>query len=272
MSAPALPPATSPSTIRRFAPLVLLIATAGLVYAMGWHEFLTLESLARNRAALSTLVSEHYALSLTGFAALYVAVVALSLPVASFLTLFGGLLFGALVAGSVVVLAATLGALIVFLIAKTSLGHGLRDKAGPWLLKLQDGFNENALSYLLFLRLVPVFPFWLVNIAPALLGVPTLTYTLATALGIIPGTFAYAFAGAGLGSVIDAQKRAYDDCLATQAQPHGDAGSACTFSLDPGALLTTELLIAFAALGMVALIPVVLKRRRRPGGAGKNTI
>lgn len=264
MPAPDLKPdsaaATASSPIRRFGPLVVLAGTAVLVYAMGWHKYLSIESLATNKDALTALVRDHYLLALLGFAALYAGVVALSLPVASFLTIFGGLLFGALVGGTVIVLAATLGALIVFFIAKTSLGDNLRDKAGPWLSKLQDGFNENAMSYLLFLRLVPVFPFWLINIAPALLGVPTTTYTLGTLAGIIPGTFAFAFVGAGLGSLIDAQREAYQACLATQAQ----TGEACRFELDPGALITTELLIAFAALGVVALIPVILKKVRQP--------
>ena len=248
-----------PSPLRRFGPLALLAATTLLVYAMGWHHSLSLESLAANKASLAALVHDHYLLMLAAFAALYAAVVALSVPVASFLTIFGGVLFGGMVAGFIIVLAATAGSGIVFLVAKTSLGDSLRNRAGPWLGKLQAGFHENAMSYLLFLRLVPVFPFWLVNIAPAILGVRTTTYLLATLIGIIPGTFAFAFVGAGLGSVIDAQQQAYQACLAARAQ----TGGTCRFALDPGALVTSELLIAFAALGMVALIPALLKKHRK---------
>jgi uncharacterized membrane protein YdjX (TVP38/TMEM64 family) len=118
------------------------------------------------------------------------------------------------------------------------------------------------MSYLLFLRLVPAFPFWLVNLAPALLGVPLRTYVIATFLGIIPGTFAFALTGAGLDSVLLAQQQAYEQCLAQNA-----SSEACTFDLDPAGLLTPELLLAFAALGVVALIPAIVKRvwKDKPG-------
>ena len=243
-------------TLKRYLPLATIVAAAGLIFAMGWHHYLSIESLAANKDTLVSYVADHYLLAILGFAVTYILVVALSLPVASFLTIFGGLLFGAAVCGTVVVFSATIGALIVFLAARSSLGETLKDRAGPWLAKLQDGFNDNAMSYLLFLRLVPVFPFWLVNIAPALLGVRASTFAIGTLLGIIPGTFAFAFVGAGLGSVIDAQAHAHQDCLTK----HGTDSATCVFSLDSSALLTPELLIAFAALGVVALIPVVLKK------------
>ena len=107
----------------------------------------------------------------------------------------------------VTVVAATIGATIIFLIAKSSFGEALAAKAGPWIGKLRKGFQENALSYLLFLRLVPAFPFVVVNLAPALLGVPLRTYVIGTLFGIIPGTTAYSMAGAGLGSVVEAQNK-----------------------------------------------------------------
>ncbi len=109
------------------------------------------------------------------------------------------------------------------------------------------------------MRLVPLFPFWLVNLAPALLGVGLGTYVIGTFIGIIPGTFAFAYAGVGLDSVIEAQQQVYQDCLNSQS---GSGAPACAFTLDAGALVTPELLIAFAALGVVALIPVILKKLR----------
>ena len=139
---------------------------------------------------------------------------------------------------------------------KTSLGETLAARAGPWLDKLRQGFQENAMSYLLFLRLVPLFPFWLVNLAPALLGVPLGTYVLGTFLGIIPGTFAFTFLGVGLDSIIDEQRASFDRCVQS-GKPD------CEFTLDASALVTTELLIAFAALGLVALIPILLKKFKR---------
>ncbi len=155
------------------------------------------------------------------------------------------------------VIAASIGATIIFLVAKTSFGETLAAKAGPWVAKLQDGFKENALSYLLFLRLVPAFPFFIVNIAPALLGVPLRTYVLGTFFGIIPGTTAFSVAGAGLGSVIEAQNASYAACLAKNP---ANPDTACPYTIDTSALVTNELIAAFALLGIVALIPVAYKK------------
>ena len=150
-----------------------------------------------------------------------------------------------------------IGATLIFLVARSSFGESLAARAGPWIGKLRDGFKENALSYLLFLRLVPAFPFFVVNLAPALLGVPLATYVLGTFLGIIPATTAFSIAGSGLGSVVEAQNAAYNACVARTAGG-GDAG--CPYSIDTSKLVTTELILAFAALGVVALIPIALKK------------
>jgi uncharacterized membrane protein YdjX (TVP38/TMEM64 family) len=154
------------------------------------------------------------------------------------------------------VVAATLGAVIIFLAARTSLGDTLAARAGPWMSRFREGFQRDAFNYMLFLRLVPVFPFWLVNIAPAVAGVPLGTYALTTLIGIIPGTFAFAVLGSGLDSIIEAQKAMHEACIAEKGAQN------CTFSLDAGALITPELLAAFAALGFVALIPVIVKKLR----------
>ncbi len=240
-------------------PLVALVAIGVLVVAMGWHRHLSLRSIAENRDALQAMIAAHYAISLLIYVGGYAVATALSLPGAVYLTLAGGFLFGWLVGGAAAVVGATIGATIIFLVAKTSLGEPLAARAGPWLAKLRRGFQEDALSYLLFLRLVPAFPFWLVNLAPALLGVRLDTYVLGTFIGIIPGAFAFAFAGAGLDSVIAAQRQSYEACLA--AHP-GETG-VCAFEVDPAALVTTELLIAFAALGALALVPVFVKKLRK---------
>lgn len=246
--------------VRRLLPLAVLAGVAGLIVSQGWHEYLTLEEIAANRDMLKSYIEENYLLTFLAYMGIYIVVTALSVPGGVFLTLIGGFLFGWLLGGVATVVAATIGATIIFLIAKTSLGEPLAARAGPWLGKLRAGFQENALSYLLFLRLVPVFPFWLVNLAPALLGVGLGTYVAGTFFGIIPGTFAFAFAGVGLDSVIEAQQEAYAACVAA----HGDnAPLKCEFTLDPGALVTRELLIAFALLGVVALVPVVLKKFRK---------
>ena len=264
MSEPEKKPRNS-GWLKRILPVIILAAIAALIVSQGWHKYLTLEHIAENRDLLKGYIEQNYLLALLAYLGIYIVVIALSLPGGVFLTLTGGFLFGWLIGGIATVVAATIGATIIFLIAKTSFGEPLAARAGPKLDRLRAGFQDSALNYLLFLRLVPLFPFWLVNLAPALLGVGLGTYVLGTFIGIIPGTFAFSFAGVGLDSVIEAQKAAYDSCVATQG---ANAAQACEFKLDAGALVTKELLIAFAALGVVALIPVILKKFRKDADAG----
>jgi len=241
---------------KRWLPLLALGAAMALVFGMGWHRQLTLENIAAHRYALKAFLDAHAVLAPLIYAAVYVAVVALSLPGGLVLTLTGGLLFGCFLGGVLAVIAATVGATVVFLIARSSLGDSLVHKAGPWLARLRAGFQKDALSYLLFLRLVPAFPFWLVNLAPALLGIPLRTFVIGTFIGIIPGTFAFASAGAGLDSIIAAAKADHAACVAAKGE------RSCTLAINAGSLVTKELLLAFVLLGLIALIPTVLKRWR----------
>lgn len=244
--------------LKRWLPLVLILSLMALVFAMGWHRYLSFQTIGTNYEALRAFIAANTAGALLLYMGAYIAVVALSLPGGLVMTLAGGLLFGWQLGAPATIVAATIGATIVFLAAKTSFGETLAARAGGSLNALRDGFRENALSYLLFLRLVPAFPFVIVNLAPALLGVPLKTYVLGTFLGIIPGTTAFSVAGAGLASVVEAQNASYQDCLLRKS---GDS-AACPYKIDTSALVTPELLIAFALLGVVALIPVVLKRFR----------
>ena len=241
----------------RWLPVIVLIALMALVFTMGWHKLISFKTVGLNYDALRRFISDHLPIALAIYSVAYVAVVALSLPGGLVMTVSGGLLFGWLLAAPVTVVAATVGATIVFLVAKTSLGEPFAAQAGPWLGKLRNGFAENALSYMLFLRLVPAFPFVVVNLAPALLGVPLKTYVIGTLLGIIPGTVAFAVAGAGLGSVIEAQNQVYAACLANAVtQP----SLVCHYAIDTGSLLTREIVAAFVLLGVLALIPVAVKK------------
>jgi uncharacterized membrane protein YdjX (TVP38/TMEM64 family) len=205
-------------------------------------------------------VAGHRLLAVLAYIALYTVAVALSLPGATFLTVSGGFLFGLALGAGAAVIGATAGATVIFLVARTALGEPLLKRAGPRALKLAENFREDAFSYLLFLRLVPAFPFFLVNLVPAFAGVGLATFVAATAIGIIPGAVAFAFAGTGLDSVIAAQKHAYDACLAA-----GHAG--CHLTFDAAAILTPELLGALVALALLALVPVVVKRLRGRAGA-----
>ena len=192
------------SRIKRFLPLAILVLAVVVVFASGLPDYLSFEQLQQNRTELLAFVDRHPLLAPLLFMAIYAAVIALSIPGGAVLTIAGGFMFGVALGTLYVVVAATLGASLIFLAAKTALGDSLRAKAGPWLRRMEDGFRENALSYLLFLRLIPVFPFWLVNLVPAFLGVAFSTYVVATFLGIIPGTLVYVSVGNGLGAVFEA--------------------------------------------------------------------
>jgi len=252
--------------VRRLLPLGAIAGLIGFVYLMGWHEYLTVTNLYESRTALKGYIASNFIAALAIYMVVYIAVVALSLPGGLLLTVTGGFLFGWMVGAPATIVAATIGATIIFLVAKTSLGDTLADRAGPWVAKLRGGFQENALSYLLFLRLVPAFPFFVVNIAPALLGVGLGTFFVGTLFGIIPGTTAFSFAGSGLDSVFEAQAPAYEACKASAADP-----ATCKLDVDLSSLVTRELIYAFIALGFVALIPPIAKKvtgRRADASAG----
>jgi uncharacterized membrane protein YdjX (TVP38/TMEM64 family) len=252
--------ARSTGPLRRFLPVVAIVLLALLVYAMGWHRELSLENLVRHRAIIDQFVADHRLAAITVFIAIYIAVVALSIPGAVLLSISGGFLFGVSVGALATVVGATTGAICIFLIAKSAFGEYLVRRAGSLAAKLAEGFRADAFSYLLFLRLVPVFPFFLVNLVPALTGVKLRTFVAATVLGILPATFAFAFFGAGLDSVIAAQESAYRACLAAVQQN-------CRLDFDLRRAITPELLMAFAALGIAALVPVMVKHLRGRAGA-----
>ena len=193
--------------LKRFLPLVILLLAIVAVFALGLDDYVSFEQLGHNRARLLDLVDRHPFLAPFAFMLIYATAIALSIPGGAILTMTGGFLFGVAAATLYAVIAATLGATVVFFIAKTALGDTLREKAGPAMRRMEAGFRENALNYLLFLRLIPVFPFWLVNLVSAFLGVPLRTYIVATAVGIIPGTLVYASSGNGLGAVLEAGGR-----------------------------------------------------------------
>lgn len=252
--------ATVAINLRRFAPLLLLALAALVILANGWHRALTIENVVGLRDRFQGFISQNFLTAILGYIAIYATAVGLSVPGASVLTLAGGLMFGLAFGGLAAVIGATLGATLVFLVARTAFGETLAAKGGAAVETLRAGFKDNALSYLLFLRLVPAFPFFLVNLVPALAGVPLRTYILGTFLGIIPGTFAFASIGSGLDSVVQAAKSEQALCLVAKAR------EACALTLSVGQLVTREMLIAFTLLGLIALIPVVAKKWNRRNG------
>ena len=231
------------SRAKRFAPIVVILGGLGAGYFFGLHEFLTFESLVEHRDSLMARVNDNIFTSSLIYVGIYIAAVAFSFPAASLLTIIGGFLFGWFLGGTLTAIGATIGATIIYLAASTAMGDFLKKMAGPGISKLADGFRENAFSFLLVLRLAPIFPFFAMNIAPALFNVPVRTYVIATFIGILPGTYAYAYLGQGLDSVILSAREAGRDVALAD-------------------LVTTELTIAFAALALVAAIPMVVKKLR----------
>jgi uncharacterized membrane protein YdjX (TVP38/TMEM64 family) len=245
---------------RRLLPVIIVVAAIAVVFGSGLYRQISFESLVRHHAAIEQLVAEHEITAFAAYVGLYVVVVMLSIPGAMVLTVAGGVVFGTLMGALGAIAGATVGATVIFLIARGAVGEILIRRAGPRLAKVAAGFREDAFCYLLFLRLVPLFPFWLVNLVPALAGVRLAPFVGATALGIIPGSLAFAFFGSGLESMIDARKAAYQACLA--------AGHAeCRLGFDVYALATPRVVIAFIILGLFALLPVVVKHVKASRGA-----
>ncbi|MGG5890352.1 TVP38/TMEM64 family protein [Falsiroseomonas sp. HC035] len=187
---------------RRLWILLAVIALILAIRATGLSDHLSLDTLAAHRETLVGLVARHALLTGLAYVLVYVAAVAFSLPGAVFLTLAGGFLFGAALGTALTVIGATLGATLVFLFARAIFGADALDRLGATAQKLAEGIRRNAASYLLVLRLVPLFPFWLVNLVPAFVGVRLPVYVLTTLFGILPGTAVFSLAGAGLGDVL----------------------------------------------------------------------
>jgi uncharacterized membrane protein YdjX (TVP38/TMEM64 family) len=231
-------------TANRWLKLAVLVLFAGGIaafFSLGGRRYATLETLKANREALLDFTRMHYVPMVLIACAVYTASTALSLPGGLVLSLAAGFLFGRWVGTAIIVFSATLGATLVFLAARYLFADAARARMAGLAEKINRGFTADSLNYLLFLRLVPVFPFWLVNLAPAFTGIRLSTYVLGTAVGIVPGSFVFANLGQSLGR-IDSLK----------------------------GLLSKETLTAFALLGLIALLPVLYRklRGRRSGAAG----
>jgi uncharacterized membrane protein YdjX (TVP38/TMEM64 family) len=246
----SVPALDSRGIARRILPLAAIIVVVGAAWLASGG--VSLEALVHHRAAIDDFVATHRLLAVLSYMGLYIVIVALSVPGAVFLTVTGGFLFGLALGAAAAVISATIGATLIFLAARTALGDPLLRRAGPRANQLARGFRDDAFSYLLFLRLVPAFPFFLVNLVPAFAGVRLGPFIAATAIGIIPGAIVFALAGAGLDSMIAAQKNSYDQCIAA-------SGTDCRLAFDPADVLTPQLIAALVALGLLALMPVVVK-------------
>jgi len=219
------------TALRKIVIVVAFVAFAGAFYALGGSRYLQLETIKAHRDSLLAFTEAHYAVALTIAFLVYVTAVSLSLPAGLVLSLTIGFLFGRWIGTALVLIAATIGATLVFLAARYVFADAAQRRIGALGERIRAGFNENAFSYVLFLRLIPLFPFFLVNLALAFTGIKLRTYVLATLVGIIPGVFVYVNLGQALGR-IDSTRQ----------------------------LLSIDMVAAFTLLGALALVPVLLKK------------
>jgi uncharacterized membrane protein YdjX (TVP38/TMEM64 family) len=247
---PTIAPARTQGRPRHGRRVVLGVLTL-LALVAAWRlggpaDLLSVATLRTHRAELTGWVQAQGPLAALAFVATYALAAGLCIPGSVVLTVAGGFLFGAVAGTLLTVLGATAGATAAFLAARAILGQRLPDRLGPRAAGLAEGIRRNAWSYLLVLRLVPLFPFVLVNIVPAVLGVRLRVYVLTTALGIIPATYALSLSGAGLGAVLDADG-----------------------TPDLRALLTPQLLGALLVLAGLALAGIPLRARFAAPAAGR---
>ena len=210
--------------------LVFLLGIGAFVY-FDLGQYLSLESLKENRDDLLNYTEANFVLAATLFILVYLLQTTFSLPGGAILTLTGGFLFGSVMGTVLVNVGATTGATLAFLAARYLLRDWVESKFGNRLGPIQAGFAQNAFSYLMTLRLIPAFPFFLVNLVSGLTRVNIGTYVLATSIGIIPGSFVFAFAGRQLGSI---------NSLGEIASP--------------------PVLLAFTLLGLLALMPIAYRK------------
>jgi len=220
-----------------FLPLLILGAGIAAFFFLGGADYLSFETLRDNRVDILAWRSENYLLAVVYFVLAYHVAVMFSLPGAVWLSLTGGFLFGSIQGGTYIVVGATLGAIGIFLLARYALYDFFHARVGKTLERMEKGFQEDAMSYMLVLRLVPLFPFWLVNLVPALLGVKLRTYSIGTFFGIIPGAFVYASVGSGLGAVFDEGK-----------------------TPDLGIIFNPEIITPIVGLAALAMVPVLYKK------------
>jgi len=230
-------------TLRRVVPLALLLAGLGALWASGIATQFNWPALARHHAMLTTWVAQHRFVAPVAYTALYAAATALAFPEGAIVTVAGGLLFGPILGGTLAIVGATAGALVLFLAARSAFAGTMASRGGRRLTRIRAELQVNGFSYLLAIRLVPLFPFWLVNLAAALADMRLWAFAAATLIGIIPGTFVFAWIGAGVGDVIA-------------------AGNRPDFAL----IVSPPILGPMLALAVLALLPVAWRKRKQRGG------
>lgn len=242
--------------IARWLPFILLVAMPLAVLASGASHLLSLDSLLASRAWLKDFVAQDYLRAMGAAFCVYLGAVVVSVPATLILTMICGFLFGIVPGALLAVCAATTGGSLVFTIGR-GLGRDLvRRFGGPRLERFAAAFRRDAFGYIATFRVLPLFPFWMTNLAPAACGVPLRTFAAATFLGLLPGAFVYATTGAGIDEVVAAHEAAKAACLA-------GGGFACDNALSPSALVTPKMVLGLSLLGAFGLFGLFVGRRLR---------
>ena len=224
---------------KRLLLIAAFILLIGVFFAFDLNQFISYEGLAENEAALKRAVTDNPFVTAAAYMAVYITAVAFSLPGALWLSLAGGLMFGTWAGGVIIVISATLGASGLFVAARYIIGDALRARAGPALQKFEAAFNRDAWSYMLVLRLLPIFPFFIVNLGAALVGVRFPIFLLTTFFGIMPGTFVFASIGNGISVLLQAGE-----------------------SPDLSVMQSPEILGPLVALAVLSLAPIIWRRMK----------
>jgi uncharacterized membrane protein YdjX (TVP38/TMEM64 family) len=225
--------------VLRFTPVAIVVVIVALLIHSGVLHHLSLRELRASRGMLEGYVHAHPVLSLLAYAGIYIAGVTLSLPVPLMFTLTGGFLFGPWVGGAIAALSCSTGGAAAFLISRLTVGDALERGAGPHMRAIEEGIKQDAFFYLLTLRLIPVTPFWLVNVAAGLLSIRLSTFFIATVLGIFPASMIYAGIGSGLGRLFD-----------SGVQPHLSA------------LITPQIALPLVGLALLSVLPILYHQFR----------
>ncbi len=223
--------------LRRWGLILILASMFFLFFYLKGYQWLSFDSLKLHKALIQNWVEQHSYTAWLIFSLIYILMVAASIPGALFLTLLAGFLFGPFWGVLSVVFSATTGALIAFLAVQLAFRDWFVNKSAIWMKKVEKGFKQNAFFYLLSMRLIPLFPFWVLNIVPALLGMKKYQFVIATLLGILPGTTVYVMLGSGLGGLLD-----------TETKPN------------LAAIFHLNILLPLIALALLSLIPVIYKK------------
>lgn len=226
--------------LQRYGLLAVVGAGLAVVWWLGLHQYISFETLHRHHEQLTAWVLDNAWWAALVYCMAYVALVGLSLPGGVLMTLAGGYLFGLVYGTLLAAVSSTIGATIIFIAARNASRDFIRRRAGKTIRRVQAGFHENMLSYMIFLRLVPVFPFFAINLAMAFLGVPLRMYVLTTFFGILPGSAVYAGVGNGMGHLLDVGRRP-----------------------DTGVILEPQILIPILALVVLSLAPVAYRQYRK---------